>query len=696
MCISLGKFMVTYTRMSPETNNLPSRYLSTEEILSTLDHLPVANLRDDIRLKIINHQNLVLVGETGSGKSTCFPPLLNEYLQEQKLPGICAVTQPRRIAARTVCDRVSQMHESEVGTKVGYHVRFDEKTSQDTDIVYMTDGILLRKIQFDPLLLEYSVVMVDEAHERSLNIDLCLGLLKEVNQNRLANRLKPIKIVIASATIDSGKFARYLDDKDQDTLLEIPGKIFPVDILYLEKEPGYQNVTQLAANLSQKIISESETGDILIFMPGKGEIKETIESLKGLSLPEEIDILPFHAELQPSDQDKVFLPSEKRKVIIATNVAETSVTIDGVRFVIDSGLIKQNQFDSHSGTKQLVLTEHALSGINQRAGRAGRTAPGVCYRLFTENSLRRRPKYPTPEIQRSNLDQVILTMKKVGIDNPLNFDFIDKPQVDSVRHSLESLTEIDALDQHGYLTGIGEKIIDLGVEPRLARMIIEATKVDPGSLADVCTLTSLMEGKNVFVQPEDYYEAKDAQEIHRHLRQRSSSDFLVLLRIWEAFAKNNYSEEWATKNYLNEKVLLEAKNVREDVLERISQGGLSLDLFPKSPVDPNLLGQIITSGIPRNLLVATDHKHFAKIDGTKSNIFIHPSSSLYSQNFKPGSIILAGDIFVSPSGKTFASICHPINKRQLSKDTLKQLDQIKTDKSQHQKSRRKYKGKYFH
>lgn len=681
--------------MATEKMTNPNFNPTTEEILASLDTLPVANLRSDIREKIVSHQNLVLVGETGSGKSTCFPPLLDEFLKNQRSEGICAVTQPRRVAARTVCDRVSQMHQSEVGKKVGYHVRFDEKSSPETDIVYMTDGILLRKIQFDPLLVDYSAIMIDEAHERSLNIDLCLGLLKEVNQNRQQQNLLPIKIVIASATIDSGKFTRYLNEQEEDNLLEIPGKIFPVDVLYLENELIDQNFTQAAANLSQKIINDGEAGDILIFMPGKAEIKNTIESLKGLSLSEEVSILPFHAELQPADQDKIFLPSDKRKIIVATNVAETSVTIDGVKFVIDTGLIKQNRFDPKSGTKQLVLTEHALSGIDQRAGRAGRTAPGVCYRLFTEKSLNRRPKYPVPEIQRSNLDQVVLTMKKVGIHDPLSFDFIDKPSKDSVRHSLESLTQIGALDLHGNLTSVGEKIIDLGIEPKLARMIIEAVQVDPGSLPDVCTITSLMEGKNLFVYPEDDQDIKKSREIHHHFSKRSDSDFLVYLKVWEEFVKNDYSEEWAVKNFLNEKVLLEAKNVREDVLERIAEGGLSLDLFPKTPTDPELLGQIISAGIPRNLLVSTG-RYFTKLDGTKSHINIHPSSVLYSRNFNSRSLILAGDIFISPSGKTYASVCHPINKKNLPKNLVQQINQVQLEERNNYKVKRRVKGKYFH
>jgi len=366
--------------MIPETTTKHDPKKSSEYALKYLDQLPVAHLRDRLREEIRLHPNFVLIAETGSGKTTCLPPLLLELRNELGLEGGIAVTQPRRLATKSVSNRVSEMMQCSVGDQVGYHVRFEDITSPETDITFMTDGILLRKIQFDPLLTEYSIVMIDEAHEQSTNIILCLGLLKEVNERRLQADLEPVRIIVTSATIERNRFADYISDSDPDNSVEIEGKMFPVEVFYEENIPPEFDYTQAAADKVKTIIDRHLEGDILIFMPGKREINLTIENILATVNDSNIEIFPLHAELPPEDQDKIFIPTTKRKIIVTTNIAETSVTIDGIIHVIDSGFIKQTQFDARSGIEQLVLTEHAVSGLDQRKGRAGRTAPGFCYR----------------------------------------------------------------------------------------------------------------------------------------------------------------------------------------------------------------------------------------------------------------------------------------------------------------------------
>lgn len=647
---------------SPEIQTSSS---NIETALKAVDHLPVSNLRGVLRDRLKDQTNFVLVGETGSGKTTCLPPILSELVQSEQSGARVAVTQPRRVAARSVSARVAEMLDTHVGEGVGYHVRFDDQTSSETDIAYLTDGILLRKIQYDPLLLEYSAVMVDEAHERSLNIDLCLGLLKSVNLTRAQNGVAPLRIVITSATIDSGKFARYLGDEAGKNQIEIPGKIFPVETHYLDDLAPNSDFTQVAAQVVSQIVEADLEGDILIFMPGKKEIKQTIEQIKSLPSSLDLKIYSLHAELPPEEQDKIFTSQDKRKVIVSTNIAETSVTIDGIRHVIDSGKIKQNLFDPYTGTAQLRLVDHSLSGLEQRKGRAGRTAPGHCYRLFPESSLKNRPLYSTPEILRSNLDQVILTMKKAGIKDIPGFDFIDAPPRPMILHSLNTLKIIGALDSQGRLTETGHLLADLGIEPKLGRLIVEAIRLDPRYVPSVCTLAALIEGKHLFVFPDNIDDQLDAKRSRQSFSQGARSDYEVMLKVYDAFVKNHYSVDWAISHFLNEKTLVEAQNLQQDILEKLSQLGLYLDHNDKIKLNPDIICQIVLSGFSQNLLVSDGKFAFNKVDGTKDRIFIHPDSVLADHHFPYRTYLIASEIFTGPNGKTYASNCQMVNPNLL-------------------------------
>lgn len=640
-------------------------YCSSEYALENLDHLPVALQRDFIREEIRLHPNFVLIGETGSGKTSCLPPLLLELRNELKLEGGIAVTQPRRIATRSATDRLADMMNCEVGDQVGYHVRFEDVTSKDTDITYMTDGILLRKIQFDPLLTEYSIIMIDEAHERSLNIDLCLGLLKEVNETRFDAGLDPVRIVITSATIERNRFANYIGYQDKNNLVEIPGKMFPVEVFYESETPFNYDYTKGAAEKVKAIIENNLDGDILIFMPGKKEITSTIEKIEAEIGGNSAEIIPLHAELSPEDQDRIFNPSKKRKIIVATNIAETSVTIDGIIHVIDSGLIKQTHFDARSGIEQLVLTEHALSGLDQRKGRAGRTAPGYCYRLFTESSLCRRPRYQTPEIQRSNLSQIVLAMKKVGIEKIETFDFLDSPDRNSITHAIDSLSALGALDEDGKITEIGQWLVELSLEPRLGRMLIEALKPELDCVNEISIIASFLDGKNIFIRPPEKELELLAEKAHAQFNKDKDSDFVVLLNIWKAYAASGFDNEWAKKNYLNEKALDEAKNVRLDLLEVLANHQIYIEPNTIPKIKKDAIGKAITAGLVGNLMKNVGKFTFCKVDGTKENISIHPGSVLFDHTPATGSFIVANEIFINPQGKAFACNCLEVKREWL-------------------------------
>jgi HrpA-like RNA helicase len=653
-----------------EATEKSKNFRSSEYALKYLDHLPVAHLRDHLREEIRLHPNFVLIGETGSGKTTCLPPLLLEMRNELKLEGGIAVTQPRRLATRSVTDRVAGMMQCSVGDQVGYHVRFENVTSEETDITFMTDGILLRKIQFDPLLSEYSIVMIDEAHEQSTNIILSLGLLKEVNGRREQLNLEPIRIIVTSATIERNRFAQYISDGDEENSVAIEGKMFPVEVSY-EKEAGPDyNFIEGAAAKVKEILDKQIAGDILIFMPGKKEIADTIDGILSTVGNKDIVVFPLHAELPPEEQDKIFEPTDKRKVIVATNIAETSITIDGIIHVIDSGLIKQTQFNPQSGIEQLVLTEHALSGLEQRKGRAGRTAPGYCYRLFTEDSLKLRPEYQESEILRSNLAQVVLTMKKIGIDNVADFDFLDCPNKNAIKQALATLTSLGALDTEGHITEIGNWMVELALEPCLGRMMIEALQPEINCPNEISIINSFLNGKNVFIRPEDKEKAIIADKIHAKFTADCDSDFVVFLNLWQAYQDSGYSAEWAQANYLNEKALEEVKNVRLDILDVLSQHGVNIDPEEKPKIRKNAISLAITSGFVGNLMKKNrEGNGFSKVDGTKTGILIHPGSIFARKQFSPGSFVVAGEIYMNPEGKTFACNCLEVKRGWLDKYT---------------------------
>jgi HrpA-like RNA helicase len=699
-----------------------SEVKTPEEALEGLEY-PVVQKRAEIMDVARKHPNFVLVGGTGSGKTTCLPIMLLELKAELELKVRIAVTQPRLIATTSVSRRDADLIGCAVGQEIGYQVRFDDHTSEGTEINFMTDGVLLSMMQSDPLLKEFSIVMVDEAHERSLNIDLCLGLLKESNKNRLAAGMEPIRIVVTSATIEREKFARYIGNDETENSIEVPEKMFPVQVSYETQTPSdymragaekvhdiinppdytdtwateyvlkhaqeYPDLYPIATNVYSETnaisVSEAEqkfrsllgenfskfkskvttyikqemSGDILVFMPGKEEIDKTIRDIEKLIDPNSVEIIRLHSGMLPEEQDRIFQPNGKRKIIVSTNIAETSITVPGVRHVVDSGYVKQIEFDPKSGIEQLVLTPHAISGLDQRMGRAGRVAPGRCYRLFSENSLRERQQYQTPEIQRSELAHVVLRMKKIGIVDVENFDFIDPPDRASIHQAIETLKTLGALDENGTLTETGNLMAELGLEPKLGRMVVEAIKQD--CLEDICSIAAFLGGKSVFIRPEGKKEIAD--EAHARFK-NTNSDFITYLNIWNAYVESGYDNQFARKNFLNGRVLDEANKVRSELLKVLRRNGIVAKVNGKRGGHNNneeTIGKAVTAGLIGSLMEYNGKHTFRRIDGTKSDIYMHPSSVTFGDEGAATHLRVAADVRENDKNKTYAAHCQVVN-----------------------------------
>lgn len=608
--------------------------------------VPMDQFRSEVVEGIKENPSAVIIGETGSGKTTRIPMYLLEIFPNAKI----AITQPRRVAARSVAGFVAKLCGERVGNKVGFQVRFEDRTTEGTRANFMTDGILLRKLQHDPLLREYDVVMVDEAHERSLNIDFVLGLLKRAQAERKKSGISELKVIVTSATIEKEKFASYFGETP---VVEVPGRMHPVDVQYAKEE--VTNYPKAAADRVREIVGSSGEGDILIFMPGEAEINKTIKYIKDLIL-EGLDVIPLYGSLDPNDQDRIFSRSKKRKVIVATNIAETSLTIDGVHFVIDSGLIRQREFKSNTGIEALLTKGHAKSGCDQRKGRAGRTAPGTCYRLYTEQNYQNRDDFQTPEIARSNLDHVILAMKKIGIKDVRSFDFIDKPDEESILKAIETLKILGALDDNESLTEIGRKMAELPLQPEIARMVIESEKY--GCTYEVCTIAAMMSGKSLFSRPREKH--NEADKAHSRF-DKGNSDFMRLLEVWNQWSESGYDYRWASENFLNTRQLDEVRKVRVQLMRDLSKHGI---VASRNDVDTVNIQKCIAAGMIQHLVAKGGRYSYRRVDGRESslseNLFIHPSSVSFRR--KP-ELMIAADVV--STNKAYARLCQPVDPQWL-------------------------------
>lgn len=539
------------------------RVRSIEE---TKRSLPVYEYKDELLEAIEKYPVLIVVGETGSGKTTQLPQYLYEagYGKGGKMIGC---TQPRRVAAVSVASRVADEVGTKVGDKVGYSIRFDEKSGNNTRIKYMTDGMLVREFLTDGDLEKYSVMIIDEAHERTLQTDILLGLLKE-----LLKRRSDFKLIISSATINAKKFSDYFDAAP---IFNVPGRRYPVEIFYTE-QPEANYLYAAITTVFQIHMSQKNGGDILVFLTGQDEIEnmaerlnETCKKLEGQI--KEMIVCPIYANLPAEQQKKIFEPTPKgaRKVVISTNIAETSLTIDGIVYVIDCGFVKENIYNPTTGMESLEVIPCSRASADQRAGRAGRVGPGKCFRLYTKWAyLNELPSNAKPEILRTDLTSVVLLMMTLGITDLIHFDFMDKPSTKALVKALELLYVLGALNERGELTHIGVKMAMLPTKVMLSKSLLESGKLN--CCDEVLSIICMMEdsGSSLYVTPRERKEM--AKNAHARFVSRMGGDPLTLLEVWRQFEASGYSPQWCHDNFVQYKTLVRARKVRRQ-LERIAR-----------------------------------------------------------------------------------------------------------------------------
>ena len=604
--------------------------------------LPIFDVREQFFDAVVSSQVTVLVGTTGSGKTTRLPPFLHEFGFADD--GVIGITQPRQIAATSVAGFVAEQLGVEIGTKVGYQIRFDDITNRhETEIKFMTDGILLREMQLNPNLSRYSVIMVDEAHERSRNIDFLLGLLKD-----LLVRRPDFKLVVSSATIDAEKFSAYFGGAP---VIEVPGRLHPVEVVWSDRDFWcLEDVAREVVDRVKKINENRGPGDILVFLAGADEIDNVITRLEELDLRDAV-LLPAHGGLAPQDQQKIFqsFPG-RRKVVLATNIAETSITIDGVVYVIDSGRIKQIQFNPKTGIQALEVVEHSQAGCEQRAGRAGRTQPGICFRLYTEGNFGRRPEFTTPEIQRMDLAGVVLTMESLGIKNVEGFDFIDPPDRGAFKQAYQTLISLGAISKDGSsLTEIGKAMARIPLEPRISRMILAA--VEYGCIRDIITVAAFLSVEKIFARPKG--KNNEADQAHAAFKDERS-DALTFLRIWRQYEKCDFSRQWCFDHFLNSRSLWEVKQIRDQLFRILERLGVDANA---SNGEESVL-KSVAAGLIHNLLLHQSRGQYTGV--VQDNLFdirIHPGSAMF--NFlNPSWIVTAG---VVETTRRFARFCSEVD-----------------------------------
>jgi ATP-dependent helicase HrpA len=487
------------------------------------EELPIVSHKDAIVGLLQREQVVVVAGETGSGKTTQLPKMCLEagIIRHGRL----ACTQPRRVAALSISRRIAEELGVEWGHEVGAKIRFTDRTRPETVIKVMTDGMLLTEIRSDRMLRGYDAIIIDEAHERSLNIDFLLGYLKQ-----LLSKRPDLKLIITSATIDTAAFSRAFNDAP---IVEVSGRLYPVETIYapvdeLLEDSGETSYIEAVAKSVEEIVSWNREGDVLVFLPGEKDIREVRELLDGRGL--RLDVLPLFGRLSSAEQERIFQRGRLRKVVLATNIAETSITIPGIRYVVDSGLARISRYSAHTHTRRLPIEKIAQSSAEQRKGRAGRLSDGVCIRLYSEQDYAARPRFATPEILRSNLADVILRMIALKLGDIRDFPFIEPPAERSIRSGYLLLEELGALDAAGGLSEIGEQLSRLPVDPTVGRMLIEANR--EGCVAEVLVIAAALSIQDPRERPMDAAQAAD--EMHRRFR-HEESDFLTLLSIWQSY-----------------------------------------------------------------------------------------------------------------------------------------------------------------
>ncbi|XLS88234.1 hypothetical protein HN51_038400 [Arachis hypogaea] len=597
--------------------------------MDSMATLPIVQYEEKIIETVERNPVVVVIGETGSGKSTQLSQML--YRRGYADSARIAITQPRRVAAVTVARRVAQELGVQLGEEVGYAIRFEDRTSHRTRIKYLTDGVLLRESLVNPELNEYSVIILDEAHERSLNTDILMGLMKRLAKIRTSN----LKVLITSATLDGDKVSNFFRDCP---VLTIPGKLYPVEILYSKERPS----SYLESSLKTAIdihVREPE-GDVLIFMTGQDDIEKLVSKLedKVRSLEEgscmDAIILPLHGSLPPELQVRVFSPPPPscRRIIVATNIAETSLTVDGVVYVIDSGYVKQRQYNPSTGMYSLDIVQISKVQANQRAGRAGRTRPGKCYRLYPSQVYNDEFLDVTvPEIQRSSLAGSVLYLKSLDLPDIdiLKFDFLDPPSSESLQDALKQLYLIDAIDENGAITSIGQKMAELPLEPSLSRTLMEAN--DYGCIPEALTVAAMLSAETTLLPGRSKTEKKRKHPEPNLPDGFGLGDHIQLLQIFECWDQTDYDIGWCKDNGLQVRGMLFVRDVRKQlsqIMQKIAKGPLDRRRG-ESRQDYRNLRKALCVGYANQLAERKMHHNGYRTLGFQGQVVqVHPSSVL--------------------------------------------------------------------
>ncbi|KAL6339905.1 hypothetical protein AAG906_034995 [Vitis piasezkii] len=531
------------------------------EILEKRRTLPVWHQKEEFLQVLKANQSLILVGETGSGKTTQIPQFVLEAVDietpDKRKKMMIACTQPRRVAAMSVSRRVAEEMDVTIGEEVGYSIRFEDCSSARTVLKYLTDGMLLREAMTDPLLERYKVIILDEAHERTLATDVLFGLLKEVLKNR-----PDLKVVVMSATLEAEKFQGYFNGAP---LMKVPGRLHPVEIFYTQ-EPERDYLEAAIRTVVQIHMCEG-AGDILVFLTGEEEIEDACKKISKeiANLGDQVGpvkAVPLYSTLPPAMQQKIFEPAPPplteggppgRKIVVSTNIAETSLTIDGIVFVIDPGFAKQKVYNPRVRVESLLVSPISKASAHQRSGRAGRTQPGKCFRLYTEKSFNNDLQPQTyPEILRSNLANTVLTLKKLGIDDLVHFDFMDPPAPETLMRALEVLNYLGALDDDGNLTKLGEIMSEFPLDPQMSKMLVVSPEFNCSN--EILSISAMLSARFGHID----------------------GDHLTLLNVYHAYKQNNEDPSWCYENFVNQRALKAADNVRQQLVRIMARFNLKL------------------------------------------------------------------------------------------------------------------------
>ena len=585
------------------------------------EDLPVSQRRDEILQTLKNHQVTIIAGETGSGKTTQIPKMCAE-LGRTKI----GHTQPRRIAARAVAERIAEETQTILGEEVGYQVRFTDKASEKTLIKVMTDGILLAELQRDRLLKRYDTLIIDEAHERSLNIDFILGYLKQILPKR-----PDLKVIITSATIEVEKFSAHFDHAP---IIEVTGRTYPVEMRYRpveEDDEGERDIITAICDAVEELEREP-MGDILVFLSGEREIRDTADALMKMDL-RTTEVLPLYARLSASEQHRIFAPHPGRRIVLATNVAETSLTVPGIRYVIDPGTARISRFSMRTKVQRLPIEAISQASANQRAGRCGRVAPGVCIRLYSEDEFKARSEYTDPEILRTNLAAVLLQMASIGLGDVENFPFIQPPDKRAIRDGVALLEELHAVektkDKDIRLTKTGKTLANISVDPRLGRMLIEASR--NGCLSEALIIVSALAIMDPRERPMDRQE--DADKKHERFKDENS-DFISYLKLWNYLKEQQKELSSSAFRRMCKQDFLNYLRVREwqDLHSQLRQQVATLGMRTSSiAADPDKIHISVLAGLLSHIgLYDSEKRDYQGARGTRFSIF--PGSGLFKAN----------------------------------------------------------------